>query len=118
MSWLELLLHFQHKTGHLGVRCHNWGQNRQWKTIDATEDLSLRRMVASFGQYGNNILRHHDSSWRAIQRRPSNHRLHMWMNSIPVQIGDEVVQWVNGWLDLHGHVLRKSSDMDDIRLAT
>lgn len=117
MSWLELLLHFQQSTGIIGVRCHGKGQHRCWVRVTERDDIPMRKLAAGFGQFGMNVIRRSNDEWRAVQRKPGNHRLHLALNSIPVKVHQHVVSQVDSWLDSHGVKVKKSSSLDDIPFA-
>eukprot|EP00438_Fugacium_kawagutii_P019810 Skav227905 [mRNA] locus=scaffold146:48742:58424:- [translate_table: standard] len=117
VSWMELLVHFQSQTGKLGVQCHGSGQKRLWKEVRSTQDVSFRKLAVSFGQFCTNLVRHHDPEWRAVQRRPSSHRVRMWMNSIPVKLAGHVRRVIDSWFDTHDVWISKSADLDQIHVA-
>lgn len=117
ISWVELLIHFQQSSGIRGMKCHNRGHQRQWHRISVTEDISMRKLASSFAQFGWNVIRHFDKSWKTVQRRPSSHRLQAWLNCIPIRVKDTVLQEIGSWLDSHDIKVFKPKDIDLIPCA-
>lgn len=117
ISWMELLVHFQQSTGIRGMRCHDRGHHRQWRRISMTEDITMRKISSCFAQFGWNVIRHFDPSWKTVQRRPSCHRLQAWLNCIPVRVNETVIHCVERWLEVHDVKVLRTRDLDSIPSA-
>lgn len=45
VSWIELLLHFQMRTGRLGMICRGRGHRRQWIAADPRQEVGFRKLA-------------------------------------------------------------------------
>lgn len=118
VSWVELLLLYQIKTENLGVVCRSHGQARQWGLPTPDQDVGVRKLASSLGQYVWNIVKLGMPTWKAVQRRPANYRLHLWLNCVPIRIPHGMLQCVDDWIDSHnlGRITRLNR-IDDIMVA-
>eukprot|EP00438_Fugacium_kawagutii_P033759 Skav215075 [mRNA] locus=scaffold2575:79198:88931:+ [translate_table: standard] len=90
VSWIELMFHFQATTGCVGMRCDKGttGNRREWVSITGNEVHDTAKLSNSFGQFGWNMIRLWDKSWRVIHARPLNHRIQFWTSCIPIRVAD------------------------------
>ena len=101
VSWHELYVMYQMDTGQRGVVCQNItsGNHRQWKLQPGTGDFSFADSSRSFGHFGMQILKIHDTQWKSFQRRPTHWKFQFWCGCLPLKIQTDRLARVHRWFD-------------------
>lgn len=101
VSWLELLIHYQATTEKLGVKClsDTSGNHRLWLPVTDETTTTWPALISSFSRFGTALIRLHDSTWKACQRKPTMWRIKFWLSCIPVRMAMGAVRCIEEFFD-------------------